>query len=54
MPSNIVAYEWLLNGTTHIAYETGDNHIHEMVIGQEGTWRDEFCRKLDESISSFL
>ena len=40
MPSNIVAYEWLLNGTTHIGYETGDNHIHEMVIGQEGTWRD--------------
>ena len=36
MPSNIVAYEWLLNGTTHIGYETGDNHIHEMVIDRKG------------------
>ena len=40
MPSNIVAYEWPLNGTTHIAYQTGDNHIHEIVIGEEGLWRD--------------
>jgi hypothetical protein len=40
MPSNIVAYEWPLNGTAHIAYETDDNHIHEMAIGQKGTWRD--------------
>jgi hypothetical protein len=40
MPSNITAYEWPLNGTAHIAYETGDNHIHEMAIGQKGTWRD--------------
>lgn len=40
MPSNIVAYEWPLKGTAHIAYETGDNHIHEMAIGQKGTWRD--------------
>src|SRR5205807_9134858 len=41
MPSNIVAYEWPLNGTIHIAYETGDNHIHEMVIGQKGRWIDD-------------
>jgi hypothetical protein len=40
MPSNIIAYEWPLNGTAHIAYETGDNHIHEMVLGKKGTWRD--------------
>jgi len=40
MPSNIVAYQWPLNGTIHIAYETGDNHIHEMARGQKGTWRD--------------
>jgi hypothetical protein len=40
MPSNITAYEWPLNGTAHIAYETGDNHIHEMAIGQKRTWRD--------------
>lgn len=40
MPSNIVAYEWSLNGTSHIAYETGDNHIHEMVVGQKGKWSD--------------
>lgn len=40
MPSNIVAYEWPLKGTVHIAYETGDNHIHEMVLGQKGNWRD--------------
>src|SRR5216683_1936609 len=41
MPSNITAYEWPLNGTTHIAYETGDNHIHEMAAGQDGRWRDD-------------
>ena len=40
MPSNIVAYEWPLKGTIHIAYETGDNHIHEMVRAQKGSWRD--------------
>ena len=40
MLSNIVAYEWPLNGTAHIAYETIDNHIHEMVVGRQGTWRD--------------
>ncbi len=40
MPSNIIAYEWLLNGTAHIVYETVDNHIHEMAVGQKGTWRD--------------
>jgi hypothetical protein len=41
MASNIVAYEWPLNGTIHIAYETGDEHIQEMSLGQKGTWRDE-------------
>ncbi len=40
MPSNIVAFEWLLNGTIHVAYETGDNHIHEMSAGQDRRWRD--------------
>lgn len=40
MTSNIVAYEWPLNGTTHVAYEAGDNHIHEMIIGREEIWRD--------------
>lgn len=40
MSSNIVAYEWPLNGTAHVAYEAGDNHIHEMVVGQDGIWRD--------------
>lgn len=40
MTSNIVAYEWPLNGTAHVVYETGDNHIHEMVIGREEIWRD--------------
>ncbi len=40
MPSNIVAYEWPLNRTAHIVYETGDNHIHDMVVGQNGKWRD--------------
>ena len=29
MPSNIVAYEWSLNATAHIAYETDDTHIAE-------------------------
>ena len=41
MPSNITAYEWPLNGTTYIAYQTGDNHIHEMAAGQDGRWRDD-------------
>ena len=41
MPSNITAYEWPLNGTIHIAYETGDEHIHEMSLGRKGTWRDD-------------
>src|SRR5260370_35314689 len=41
MPSNITAYEWPLNGTTHIAYETGDNHIHEIAAGQDERWRDD-------------
>lgn len=40
MTSNIVAYEWQLNGTTHVVYESGNNHIHEMVIGSDETWRD--------------
>lgn len=40
MPSNISAYEWQLNGTTHVVYETIDNHIHEMAAGQDGRWRD--------------
>ena len=41
MPSNITAYEWPLSGTIHIAYETGDEHIHEMSLGRKGTWRDD-------------
>ena len=40
MASNIAAYEWQLNGTMHIGYEALDNHMHEMVIGQDQTWRD--------------
>ena len=40
MPSNIVAYEWPLNNSIHIAYESADNHIHEMRLRQQGTWRD--------------
>jgi hypothetical protein len=32
MPSNVVAYEWPLNSSIHIAYETGDNHVHEMAV----------------------
>ncbi len=40
MPSNIVAYEWPLNATGHIAYETDDTHIHEIVVGQHRQWRD--------------
>jgi hypothetical protein len=44
--SNIVAYEWPLKGTAHIAYETGDNHIHEMALRQKGTWRDSDITRL--------
>lgn len=46
MPGNIVAYEWPLKGTIHIAYETGDNHIHEMTLKQEGSWRDSDITRL--------
>lgn len=31
MPSNIVGYEWLTDGTKHVAYVTGDDHIHALV-----------------------
>ena len=41
MPTNMIAYEWPLKGTSHIAYETDDTHIHEMVIGQDRKWRDQ-------------
>jgi hypothetical protein len=40
MPSNIIAYEWPLNGTAHIAYQASDSHIHEMIVARKGTWRD--------------
>ena len=39
MPSNIVGYEWPVDGTKHIAYVTGDDHIHTLV--EKGTrWID--------------
>ena len=41
MTRNIGAYEWPLNGTTHVVYEAADNHLHEMVIGQDEAWRDD-------------
>ena len=31
MPSNIVGYEWPIDGTKHIMYVTGDDHIHTLV-----------------------
>jgi hypothetical protein len=40
MPSNIVGYEWTLAGTAHVAYQTGDRHIHEMTVGENGMWHD--------------
>jgi hypothetical protein len=40
MPANISAYEWPLNGTAHIAYQTNDNHIREVVGEPGGRWRD--------------
>src|SRR6266566_4851358 len=41
MPSNIVGYEWAREGTAQVVYETGDNHIHEMVSGRDGRWKDD-------------
>ena len=41
MPSNIVGYEWALEGTAQVVYETGDNHIHEMVSGRDRRWKDD-------------
>jgi hypothetical protein len=40
MTSKIAAYEWQLDGTTHVAYQAADTHIHELVIGREEAWRD--------------
>jgi hypothetical protein len=40
MPGNIAGFEWSLNGTAHVIYAVGDNHIHEMVVGQDRIWRD--------------
>lgn len=40
MPSNIVSYEWPFDGTIHVAYQTNDDHIHEMVSGQDDRWVD--------------
>jgi len=46
MHNNIVTYEWPLNGSIHIAYETGDNHVHEMVMGRKGKWIDSDVTRL--------
>ncbi len=40
MPANVIAYEWPLDGTVHIAYQTDDNHIREVVGEASGSWRD--------------
>jgi len=42
MLGNIVAYEWPLDETKQVAFIAGDDHIHEMVTGQKGRWRNEF------------
>ena len=31
MPSNIVGYEWPVDGTKHVVFVTGDDHIHALV-----------------------
>jgi hypothetical protein len=41
MRSNIVAYELPIDGTIQVVYQTGDDHIHEMVAGQNRKWRDD-------------
>ncbi len=46
MLSNIVAYEWPLDETKQVAFIAGDDHIHEMVTGQKGRWRDEAISEL--------
>jgi hypothetical protein len=40
MPDTITGYAWSLNGTAHVNYSVGDNHIHEMVANKETNWRD--------------
>lgn len=40
MPGTITAYEWVEDASMHIIYQTGDNHIHEIVGGESGTWFD--------------
>jgi hypothetical protein len=46
MLSNIVAYEWPLDETKQVAFIAGDDHIHEMVTGQKGKWRDDAISEL--------
>jgi hypothetical protein len=40
MLSNIVSYQWPFDGTLHVAYQTDDDHIHEMVATQHDRWTD--------------
>jgi len=46
MLSNIVAYEWPLDETKQVAFIAGDDHIHEMMTGQKGRWRDDDLSEL--------
>ncbi len=39
MPSNIIGYEWPIDGTKHIVYVTGDDHIH-MLVEKGKRWID--------------
>ncbi len=39
MPSNIVGYEWPVDGSKHVAYVTGDDHIH-MLVEKGKRWID--------------
>ncbi len=41
MHSNIVAYEWHLAGTIQVVYQAGNNHIHEMMAGQNERFFDD-------------
>ena len=35
----IAAYAWEANNTKHVVYVSGDEHIHELMSGVDGTWQ---------------
>jgi hypothetical protein len=43
---NISGYGWERGGTKQVAYITGDDHVHELVVAVGGTWSDADLTKI--------